>query len=225
MNKSVVFALIRKEWQFHRGPIAGGTLLGALALALVGYGSDGTYYVGAVLLLTAIIGIGIYLVFMTTIQERKEKTLAFVMSLPLSALQYTRAKLLANALFYLLPWSLLLLGSFAVIAGTDFLPNGLIPFTAVALAELLVAYCLLLGIALVTESEGWTIFVMAVCNISLNFFLYFIAHIPSINATMSGPVAVWNSTILWILLLEVLAAVAIVSLTFFFQNRKTDFIF
>ena len=50
----------------------------------------------------------------TVVEERNEQTLPFVMSLPISPMEYTTAKILANLLIFLVPLGALMLGSFAV---------------------------------------------------------------------------------------------------------------
>jgi len=225
MNSSILHHLVLKDWYLHRAGIIGAMGLGAIALLLIGVNSKTAFYVGSILLITAVIGVGIYLVFMTTIQEKKDKTLPFVMSLPISARQYTRAKLLANLLIFILPWSIFMTATIVVIAARETLPNGLIPLAVLSLTEIFAAFSLLLGIALVTESEGWTITALVVGNLSFNFFLYFVSQIPSIGPHIEGPIAVWSPAVFWVLFVEIVTIVLTLGLTFYFQGRKKDFIF
>ena len=224
MNASIVRHLILKDWYFQRVSIVGYIAVGAIALALIRFGGEAAFYAGSVLLITVLIAVGIQLVIMTVIQERTQKTLAFVMSLPISTMEYTTAKILANLLIFLVPWATAVVASFVVIAGRDAIPNGLIPFTAVVLTEILVAYCLLLGVALVSESEGWTIVTMVACNLFFQFFLYWISHVPAVDRDMEAATAVWSPPLVGTLSAELVLLIVIVGLTFLFQSRKTDFI-
>ncbi|HVT60856.1 MAG TPA: ABC-2 transporter permease [Thermoanaerobaculia bacterium] len=224
MNYAMVKRLILKDWYFQRWAILGYLAAGALAVFLVGQGGEGSFYAGSILLLTVLITVGIHLPMTTVINERKEQTLAFVMSLPISAKEYTTAKILANVLILLIPWTAITLGSLTVIAGRAALPGGLIPLGAVVLTEILVGSCLLLAVALVSESLGWTIGAMVFANLFFQGFLYYVSHIPSIAATMKSPTAVWSSAAVTLLLAEIGAIALLLGLTFFFQSRKTDFI-
>src|SRR4051795_13048506 len=141
-HPSMIRHLILKDWYFLRGAIAGYLAAGALALALIAAGSEAPVYLGVVLLLTLLIGLGIHLAMATVVQERTDHTLPFVMSLPISPRDYTTAKVLANVIIFLIPWLTLTLGSMAVIAGRKSLQDGLIPFVAVLTGEIFVSYTL-----------------------------------------------------------------------------------
>ena len=160
-----------------------------LAVALLGTGSEGAFYAGSVVLVSVLITAGIHLAFATVLLERKEQTLAFVMSLPISAREYTTTKIVGNVLMFLIPWVTLVVASDAVILGADSLPDGLIPVTIVVLTEIFVSTCLLLGVALVSESQGWTIATLVAGNLFFNFFLYGVFRIPAI-ATASKSAAI-----------------------------------
>jgi ABC-2 type transport system permease protein len=111
-----------------------------------------------------------------------------------------------------------------VFAGIDEIPNGYIPFVAIILVEIFAAYCLLLSVALISESQGWTIVAMVLCNIFFNYYMYVISKIPAIESTVDGPIAVWNATVLWLLAIDVAVIGLIIGLTFYFQSRKKDFV-
>jgi ABC-2 type transport system permease protein len=222
MSYPMVRRLILKDWHFQRWPIAGLLALGATAIVVIAVGGNGSFYIGSILLLTVLITTGIVLPMMTVIGERKGQTLAFVMTLPISTRDYAVAKILANLLIFLIPFTTLgaaTLGLFWL-AGSF----GLIPFTLVILGELFASYCLLLGVAVVSESEGWTIGVMAAANLFFQGFIYYVAHMPGIGSTMSGHTMVWNRGGVSILAGELALSVVFVVLTFVLQERKTDFL-
>ncbi len=224
MNYAMVKRLVLKDWHFQRWPILGYLLAGAVSLVLVGLGSEWSFYTGCILLFTVLIALGIQLPMATIINERKEQNLAFVMSLPISPREYTLAKVAANLLIVLLPWAAITGASLALLAARTSLPAGLIPFAAVALTEILVSSCLLLAVALVSESQGWTIGVMVFGNLFFQVFLYWVSHIPSIAAGMKGRRAVWGPAAIGLLLAEAAAIVVLLGLTFYCQSRKTDFV-
>ncbi len=220
----MVRLLVLKDWYFLRWAILGYVLVGTLALALVGRGGEGPFYIGSILLITVLISVGIHLPMATIIEERKEQTLAFIMSLPISARDYTWAKLLANLLIFLVPWLILLGGTCFVILAQPALPDGLLPFAVVTLFEILASSCLILAVALIFESLAFTVVAIVFGNLFFQGFLYAVSHAPSIAAAMKTEDAAFNGAELMILSLELAATFLLLGLTFYFQSRKKEFL-
>jgi ABC-2 type transport system permease protein len=221
---SMIRLLVLKDWHFMRWPIALYLFLGAVALLLVSTGGEGSFYAGCVLLFTVLISLGIHLAMATIVQERTQQTLPFVMSLPITPGDYTTAKILANVIIFLIPWGALVAGALAVIAGRAAIHDGLIPFALIILTWILVSYTLLLAVALISESEAWSIVAMVFGNLAFQAVLYSVSHLPSIASTMRGDVAVWPADAVLLLAGELAVVALLLALTFFVQNRKTDFI-
>lgn len=224
MNYRMIKRLILKDWYLQRWAILGSVLGGAVALGIVCIGGKAAFMVGLILLITALIAVGAQLGFTTMVQERKEQTLAFVMSLPISNTDYTVAKLLGTVVIFLVPWLLLVLGSFALFAVPHGIPHGLFPFTAIMATEILVNTCLIISVALVTESQGWTVGALMVGNISVNLIGYYIAHLPGIAKGMAGSSVMWSWTASVALVVELAVIALTLCLTFFLQSRKRDFL-
>jgi ABC-2 type transport system permease protein len=224
MSSSLVRRLVLKDWYFQRWAIAAYLASGALALVLMALHTQASFYAGTILLLTVMITLGVHLAIATVVGERTEHTLAFVMSLPISSADYTTAKIAANLSIFLVPWTALSIGTFAVLTGAGVEGRRLLPFAALILMEVVAAYCLLLAVAVITESMGWTVGVMMVENLFLQGFLYTVSHLPNIAAGMKGSHAVWDGTVLAILSVEILLAVSFLGLAFVFQARKRDFV-
>ncbi|HKV08787.1 MAG TPA: ABC transporter permease [Thermoanaerobaculia bacterium] len=224
MNTSRVKHLIHKDWHFFRGPIVAYIAAGLLSLFAIGKGGDAAFYIGSILLITVVISIGIHLVMLTVVQERSEQNLAFVMSLPVSAKEYTAAKVLANLLIFSLAWVILVIGTVAVIAGRGAIPDGLIPFAVVLLGYLFTSYCLTLGVAIVTESQGWTIGAMVLGNLLLQGVMYGVSHAPGMAQDFAANAIVWRQPITGLLGVELAAILLTLGLTFYLQSRKTDFL-
>ena len=224
MNASMVKHLILKDWYFQRRPIGAYTAGALLGLGIVMLGTHWSFYAGTVLLITFMVTIGIHLAIVTVVQERTEHTLPFLMTLPISPKDYTAAKVLANLSIFLAPW-LVLTGGAALILGSEGARSGaMIPFATIALTYILASYVLVLTVAIITESQGWTLCAMGVTNLFLQFFLYWVSHMPSIERGMKGRGAVWDSTALTLLGAELLAIVVLLGLAFTFQARKRDFL-
>jgi ABC-2 type transport system permease protein len=224
MNCAMVMRLIWKDWYLHRVAIVVAIVGGIATLAVVGTGGRAAFILGVIMLVTILIASGAHLVVSTTVMERKEQTLSFIMSLPISYPEYTAAKILSNLLIFLIPWVALVLGSFVLIAVEPAMPHGLIPFVAIMATEILVSTCLVIAVAVISESHGWTIGAIMVGNVALNGFGYYVAHIPSIAKTMGSPTLQWSRAATGVLLAEFAAVALLLGLTFVFQARKKDFV-
>ncbi|MEO8274963.1 MAG: hypothetical protein ABI639_02015 [Thermoanaerobaculia bacterium] len=223
-RRTMIRALVLKDWYYMRWSIAAYLTLGAVALILVASGSEGSFYAGSVLLVTLLISLGIHLSMATVVEERTGQTLPFIMSLPISPGDYTTAKVIANLGIFLIPWTALLTGTIAVIAGRAAINDGLIPFAVIILTWILLSYCMNLAVALVSESQAWSIGAMVVGNLAFQAVLYAVSHIPSIALSMKGDVALWPPAARLLLLGEIGAIVLLLAFTFHMQGRKTDFV-
>lgn len=223
-SRSMIRRLVFKDWYFMRWAIASYLGLGGIALYLVAIGGEGSFYAGCVLLFTVLISLGIHLAMATVVEERAQQTLPFVMSLPISPRDYTVAKLVANLVIFLVPWTALVLGALAVIAARAAIEDGLIPYAAIILTWILVGYCLILAVALVSESQVWAIAAMVVTNLAFQGVLYGVSHVPSIASTMKGDIAVWSPAAIGLIAGEFATVLLLLALTFYCQSRKTDFV-
>ena len=224
MNTSIVKKLILKDWHFLRVPIVGYLAGSALALVLISLGGAGAFFAGLVVLITVLIAVGIHLAMTTVLGERKEQTLPFIMSLPISYMEYTTAKILANLLMFLIPWSAVVFA--IVVLFTMGNAEGGIPFMVLLVTELFAAYALLLAVAIVSESQSWTIGAMCFGNLFLQAFLYWLARDRSIGLDYTAKihVAIWSPTAITVLTVEIALILLLLGGTFFFQARKKDFI-
>jgi len=219
----IVKAIVYKDWHFNKKLLMLFSFMGLFSVYLLSF-NNMAFYIGLVLLLTVVIIIGALLVTTTVVNERKKNTLPFLMSLPITYMDYTKAKLIINLSAFLIPWLLLVVATIGVIFLTEHLPNGLIPYALIVLIELMVAFILVLATALLSESETWTIVVMTINNVGVSLFMFLIVSIQGIGEFMEGPVAVWNTTALTIIGVEIIVAILIILITFYLQSRKKDFI-
>ena len=223
INYAVVRRLILKDWYLNRWLILGSIPVGLGALALVLTGKPVTFMLCIILLCMVVVGVGAQLAFATTINERKEQTLAFVMSLPLSWREYTAAKILANLIIFLIVWVPLTAGALGVLL----LPgatHGLVPFTAIMAAEMLVTTTLIVVAGIITESQAWTTAGIFCSSLGINILGYVFAHVRSISMYMWGTRVHWSSTAWIILICELLTVALLLGVTFYIQSRKTDFL-
>lgn len=223
MNTAMVRRLILKDWYLNRWMILGSIPAGLAALAIILTGSKAAFLISIILLCFVILGIGAQLVVVTTVNERKEQTLAFIMTLPVSWREYTTAKILANLVIFLVPWLVITAGAIGIllIPGS---PHGLIPYTALMAVEMLLTTTLIITAGVITESQGWVTVGIVCSSLGVNLLGYVFAHIRGITPEMWGVPLRWTTTATTLLLAEFLAVAGLLALTFFVQSRKTDFL-
>ncbi len=223
MNYAMVQTLILKDWYLQRWLILGCFGGGLVSLAVIAFGGNIGFIFGLILLITALVALSGQLAVAAIVGERKEQTLPFVMTLPISYREYTTAKILGNLIIFFMPWALMLAGSVALLYLSP-KSGGLIPYTVVMGMEILLNACLLVSVAVVTESQAWTIGAIITGNIGVNVIGYCIAHLKGILDWMWGSSAHWNASAYAALGAEFALAAMMVGLTFFIQSRKKDFL-
>lgn len=223
MNYAMVRSLILKDWYFQRRAILLCLAGGLVSLGIIAFGGKVGFYIGLVLLITIMVVIGATLVMNTLVGERENQTLAFVMSLPISFREYTTAKILGNLLIFGPFWLTLVAGSLGLIVAAPPI-HGLFAFTVIMAVEMLVSTCLMIAMALVTESKGWTIAAMIAGNMGINVVGYIVAHIPGISEGMFGTVIHWRPAATMSLAIEFALIALMLGGAFFIQSRKRDFI-
>jgi ABC-2 type transport system permease protein len=224
MSNSVVQALILKDWRLHRMLISLTIVGGVIAIAILQLKSETAFMVGTVWFFVSLILLGSMLPISNVINERKKQSLAFLMSLPVSATQYGMAKLVSTIGMYLVPWTALVVAASTYMLTRPEVPHGIIPVMLILFGLPLVGFCAIAGAALVSETEGWTIAATIVCNSSYGIGWFLIIRNPAISGTLKSPVPVWNSPVLMILGGEIAAIVLTLGITFFLQSRKRDFV-
>jgi ABC-type transport system involved in multi-copper enzyme maturation permease subunit len=223
MNTSMVMRLIWKDWYFQRRAILLSLGGGALSLGIVRFGGQAGFTIGLVFLVTIMAMIGAMMVMGNVIGERENQTLAFAMSLPISYLEYTASKILSNLLIFVPFWFAVTAGCLGLIVAVPDI-HGLFAFTAIMAVEILVSTCMMIAVAIVSESKGWTIAAIMVGNLALNVVGYFVAHIPSIGGAMWKKAVYWNPAATISLAIEFGLILAMLGVAFFLQSRKRDFI-
>ena len=224
MTNSIIPQLILKDWRLYRTQLWFSIGAGMIALGVVLRGGEGPIVAGTVWFFIALILVGSMLPISGIVNERKKQNLAFVMSLPVSSMQYTTAKLISTVGMFLVPWVTLLIAAVVLIETRSIVPPGVIPIVLILAGMPFVGLCLMTGAALVGESEGWGIAANVACNSSYGLTWYFMSRIPALMADVKSPVPVWNSTVLKFLGIELGLIVLILGLTYYLQSRKRDFV-
>lgn len=222
LNPTVIRALVVKDWQLFERQLAGYTAVGLLALALIGHAQAWSFYAGALLLIVVMSALACFAISTSTLSERKAKTLAFVMSLPVSPLDFYVAKLLANMVTFGVPYLLLGGGAVAVTLWTP-IPDGLLTLVLMVLGHLLLAHAVSLCVAMRVESEGWSTFVMVGGSVLVNPFMAAVSQVPEIATPWQGEVVTWSWQVLTILALQVGLSLALLASLGWHYLRKQAF--
>lgn len=154
----MIRALVWKDVDLHRRMIVVvllGVALG-FALALVPGPTAG---VGLSLLMNVFIALFFYLPIRTIVEEQRDGTAVFVLSLPIRVEDYAIAKVLANLALFLVPAVAVGVAARLAPLGGDgplasLLHSAWVP---VILTGLLAVFAIVVAIALATGSMGWTV--------------------------------------------------------------------
>jgi ABC-2 type transport system permease protein len=223
MNGTIIPQLILKDLRLNRTsvivPLAGGAI--GIGLWLCG-GLAAVF--GIVAFFTAMVLSASFVPSTCVLGERKHKTLAFLMSLPLSSLQYTIGKMTTVLGIFLVPWLMLVTSGVWIILGRADVPKGLLPLFLALCLLVLTGMCIITCVDLLSESEGIHGIAVVAVNVSYGLAWTLIATSSNIRAGIQSPVPVWDSTILSVLGGELGFIAALLGLTLFLQSRKKDFI-
>ncbi|ANB18874.1 ABC transporter permease subunit [Dokdonella koreensis] len=219
----LVGRLIVKDWQVCQKQLAGYLAGIVLALGLIGTGAPWAAAAGALLLLVLLVVCGSYTIETSLLAERKQQTLAFVMSLPVSPMDVYWGKLLANLVIYLVPFAVVTGGMIVLILTTP-IPDGTVVWTVLTAGFMLASFCASLGFAIACESEGWNIFVMLGLMTLIGPFMYLVSRLDGVAPFIRTEDIVWSATVLRVLAAELAAIVLALLASSWFHTRKTAFL-
>lgn len=215
--------LVIKDWQIYQKQLAAYVVGLLVALTLVGMAKTWSFYAGALLLLVLLICAGGFAIQSSLLNERKEQTLSFVMSLPITPMAYYWSKLLANVSIYLVPFSLVVGGTAFLVLFTP-LPDGLLVWSLLIYGFLAMSFFVSLCSALVLESEGWNIFVQIGLSTLISPFFLAIGSIDAIGTSIKTNNIVWSAPAIGIFAAEFAVIVLALAVTSWIHRRKTSFL-
>jgi ABC-type transport system involved in multi-copper enzyme maturation permease subunit len=222
MSRSIVSRLILKDLYLLRWFSVGTTFGGLVAAALMTL-SPNPIAAGGVLLICSLVILVIFLVMLGVVQERKDNVVVFVMSLPISPSQFVFSKVAANAITFLLPWSIVSAAAVTAVLVSP-IPNGYVPLWVAILASIFFYYCALLGVGLNTTSNGWHAAAITVGNISVNFLIMLLFALPSVRTHGAGSAVVWTVDVVGIVATELVGGMALLALAIAIRLRHRDLI-
>lgn len=221
-NYPVIRVLVAKDWQLYQKQLAAFVLAGIVALCLLGMAKPWSFYMGSLLLIIVLVAAACFSISTSLLVERKEQTLAFVMSLPVSPLDFTLAKLAGNLLTFLVPFAVMLVGTLGVVLYTP-LPDGLFAYSLLLFGHIALAYSLSLAVAMRVESEGWNTFTMIASMVLINPFMMALSQIDAISSTIREDAIVFSAPALAILGTQALLSVIAIGHTAWWHGRKSAF--
>lgn len=219
----VMQKLIVKDWQIYQKQLAAYVLGLLIGLTLVGMGKNWSFYIGALLLLVLLICVGGFSIQSSLLNERKEHTLAFTMSLPITPMMHYWSKLLGNIALYLLPFSLVVGGSTMLVLFTP-LPDGLLVWSLLIYGYFATIFIISLCAALVLESEGWNIFVQISMSTTISPFMAGIGMFDAIGTNIKTNNIVWSAPAIAIFAGQFAVMVLALVITSWVYRRKTSFL-
>ena len=221
--KPIVYELIRKDWELNRVAVGAGMILGILAIGITFFGGTVAAVIGIVCFYTVMGVLGSILPKNIT-EERKNQTMAFIMSLPVSAIGYSIAKMISTIGIFLLFWLTLVGVTATMILTRQEIPDGLIPLMLVLSSLILLGFVLICSVGMVKETESWVIATVILVNLSYSLGWYLLIRIPEIGRDAFHPEIVWNPILVTTLGVEFTLIALLLGLTLFLQSRKQDFI-
>jgi ABC-2 type transport system permease protein len=215
--------LIAKELYINRWFIVGAAVSGVVSVIIATFGRVG-FNVGSLMWITTVIALGVMLALYGVMNERKEHSLLFVLSLPLSVGDYVRAKLIGLVLCYFIPWVVASAAAVVLVLAKDGIPDGLLPYTVLLCVFMFANFSLVLCGALHATSEALIAATIVITNMLVSLYMFVIASVPGLGNHMQDPAPVWNTAIWTILAIELGVLALALTLPLLVAARRRDFI-
>lgn len=211
--------LIAKEIFMNRW-LVGGTVAAGLLSLLLACTSRMGFNVGALTWLTTLVAFGVILAMYSIVQERKDRALLFVLSLPLSMRDYVRAKLLGLLICYLFTWLVLGAAAVIVVLAMPGIPDGGLPFLVLLLVFMLANFSVVLAAMLLWQSEVVINVTVIVTNMAITLFMFGVGATPGIYAHIWHSSPTWNDTFWTALVIELAVLAAMLAAPLLVPDRK-----
>ncbi len=221
--KPIVYELIRKDWELNRFAVGMGIVLGILAIGITFFGGTTAAVIGIVCFYTVMCVLGSILP-KNIYDERKHQTMAFIMSLPVSAIEYSIAKIISTIGIFLLFWLTMVGVAATMILTRKEIPDGLIPLMLVLSSLVLLGFVLICSVGMVKENENWATAIVILVNLCYSLGWFLLIRIPEVGRSAFRAKIVWNPILVTTLGIEFTLIALLLGLTVFLQTRKRDFI-
>lgn len=222
MNRSVFWALVRKDLYLQRGFIIAMLAVGLGSWLLMGVGGR-AFAVGGILFITANIAGAIFIASFSLLSERKEQARSFALSLPVSGRAYDLSKLVSGYLSFGIPWLLL-----TAVAVLGLLPSGgaergMVVYALLIQCFVLAQFSVVIAAFFMVRTEAMTGVVILVVNVAFSLFMMQISQ-PDITAPWKSESIIWSPFARGMLTGELLCIAAAMGTVVFVMSRRRDYI-
>ena len=224
MNTHTIGILFLKDLYLSRRALFAYFAAGIASSAISVVPQQTLAFAGFILVLTVAIASGMHLLGELLISEGNEQTRTFILSLPVSLLDYSVAKIAVVLTTFLIPWFTMLACSIVLTAVLPWGETGAVPVLVVIFLELLAAFTVQLVTAVISESVGWTVCVMVACNVFLNLFLVNLFQTPQIDELMKSSELTLTPLLGQVMGIEVAVVVVALAVALALQTRKRDLV-
>ncbi len=222
-TRQMIKRLIVKEFHIYQKQFAAYVIGLLIGLTLIGIAKTWAFYAGGMILLVLLICVGGFAIQSSLLNERREHTLTFMMSLPLTPMTFFWSKVLANLVLYLVPFAIVLAGTAFLVLFTP-LPDGILIWSFLIYGFLATNYFISLSAALVLESEGWNIFVQIAVSTFVGPFMVLLGTIDTIGKKIQSNEVVLSQEALGIFVLELTIMVLALAFARSVYRRKDSFL-
>lgn len=217
----VLKQLVLKDLRLNLPIMSMMTGAGLLALVLVVLGGRVGYAVGGILFITAFIAGGIFIGSYCIVQERKEQSSLFALSLPVSVMQLSAQKLIAALLIFIGPWIVLTLASSSVALIVDRIPDGLVVYSLLIAGASLATTCAFFALVSVATSEAASGFGILTLNMAFTLLMVSLGQ-PEWREPLSTTQIVWPGYALMLFAGEAAIVVASLVLAAALLSRRRE---
>jgi hypothetical protein len=229
MSTSIIPQLVRKDFLIMRKTILIFSLISLSSIAILSilFGRIPNWAlvnIAFMLLLAPAATCGIVLLMKTIVFEKEKSTQLFILSLPVTAKEFTKAKLLINLPVFGAFWLVVSAVAFYFAFGLGVFPQGTVPFITMVFLGVFVAYTCILSVSLLFQSMAITVISIMIFELGTSAYLWVIVFLDPIQNYVYGPNSVWNPTAITIVVTQTLVAIVTIVLTLHIQNKKQDFI-
>lgn len=185
MRSHHISALIWKDWRLISLQVMVYSVMGSLFVGINLIPGEAASFTGSLLVITVFVAFYSHIAIKSVINERKEKNHLFLMTLPLSARLLFFTKMLATWLVFFFVWCLFLAMVALVMIPSDHVPAIVLTLYALIFLLFIPAFAFILGVGLVSGSEGWTILAFVLCNTMVTVSINLLSREPEVQTLFS----------------------------------------
>lgn len=171
MSQSIVLQLVGKDLRLMSPIILGFIVVSVVFIAILSliWGHvpvPVAANLGFIMVIGPAATCGIVVLMKTNVFEKEKATQSFIMSLPITVKEFTRAKLLVNLPTFGLFWAAVSAIGFYFVFGRGLFPLGAIPFVTMVFVGGFVAYICILAVSLIFQSMPITVLMIAIFEVA-----------------------------------------------------------